>query len=170
VTANDGSIEWVLPEDADQFKREGSKMLPGKRAPKSGPIGHTEQPPAAQQTDPVPRKSNTENRALQLQHDLNRSNTGKVQLQVVATFLEKQCELSSSQSQAYAEVLVESGYDTDKRMQSLLLPTAVWPSVIKPGHKVDIVNALQAAQMAQEKAEAEMVAVLPSRGRCCTLS
>ena len=154
VTANDGSIEWVLPEDADQFKREGSKMLPGKRAPKSGPIGHTEQPPAAQQTDPVPRKSNTENRALQ----------------VVATFLEKQCELSSSQSQAYAEVLVESGYDTDKRMQSLLLPTAVWPSVIKPGHKVDIVNALQAAQMAQEKAEAEMVAVLPSRGRCCTLS
>ena len=127
VTANDGSTEWVLPEDAAEFKREGAKMLPGKQPSATAPSSSAEQPPAAPQSDPAPRQSASEVEAVQ----------------VVAAFLEK-CDLSPSQSQAYAEALVAMGYDTEKWLQALLSPTAEWPAVIKPGHKNDIIQALQA--------------------------
>ena len=49
VTAVDGASEWVLPEDADEFKSLGKKMLGARSVEDRGPIEAAQQAAAQQQ-------------------------------------------------------------------------------------------------------------------------
>ena len=118
VTANDGSTEWVLPEDADQFKREGFKMLPGKLVAAS---------------EPSQQVSRRRGKSLQ-----------EANAEIVDFLLSKCSIRTSTDALEYADALCTTGYDSVGNMMQLLEPDSLWPDVfsLKPAHKKNIEKTL----------------------------
>ena len=133
----------------------GAKVF-AKRAKRAKRTAKAEQGGGSSKEERSPPKAASSGRTTLIRSESKLERTG-----VVHTFLTDRCELSTSDSRAYAEALAAKGFDSIGTLA--MIEDGGWPPIVLSGHRIRVKAEAQSvvAEKSAQKAAAKQASPCP---------